>query len=56
MGEADNYIEPGYGLFPSYRHGLQTDVMDYDRGDVAAIEGNLHRLRASLRERLAANK
>ena len=56
VGEADNYIEPGYGLFPSYRHGLQTDVMDYDRGDVAAIEGNLHRLRASLRERLAATQ
>ena len=56
VGDIINWIEPGYGLFPSYRHGLQTDVMDYDRGDVAAIEGNLHRLRASLRERLAANK
>ncbi len=48
--EKDNYIEPGYGLFPSIRHGLNTDVGDYDRGDVGSIEANLHRLIASVRE------
>lgn len=48
--EKDNYIEPGYGLYPSLRHGLNTDVGDYDRGDVGSIEANLHRLIASIRE------
>ncbi len=48
--EKDNYIEPGYGLFPFIRHGLSTDVSDYDRGDVAAVEANLHRLIASIRQ------
>jgi len=48
--EKDNYIEPGYGLYPSIRHGLNTDVGDYDRGDVGSIEANLHRLIASVRE------
>ena len=48
--EKDNYIEPGYGLYPTIRHGLSTDVGDYDRGDVASIEANLHRLIASIRE------
>ena len=48
--EKDNYIEPGYGLYPSVRHGLNTDIGDYDRGDVASIEANLHRLIASIRE------
>lgn len=48
--EKDNYIEPGYGLYPTIRHGLNTDVGDYDRGDVGSIEANLHRLIASIRE------
>ncbi len=48
--EKDNYIEPGYGLYPTIRHGLNTDVGDYDRGDVASIEANLHRLIAAIRE------
>jgi hypothetical protein len=48
--EKDNYIEPGYGLYPSIRHGLNTDVGDYDRGDVGSIKANLHRLIASIRE------
>ncbi len=48
--EKDNYIEPGYGLFPTIRHGLNTDVGDYGRGDVASIEANLHRLVASIRD------
>ncbi len=47
--EKDNYIEPGYGLYPTIRHGLNTDVGDYDRGDVASIETNLHRLISSIR-------
>ncbi len=48
--EKDNYIEPGYGLYPTIRHGLNTDVGDYDRGDVGSIEANLHRLIASIRD------
>lgn len=48
--EKDNYIEPGYGLYPSLRHGLNTDVGDYDRGDVGSIEANLHRLISSIRD------
>jgi hypothetical protein len=48
--EKDNYIEPGYGLYPTIRHGLNTDVGDYDRGDVGSIQANLHRLIASIRE------
>jgi hypothetical protein len=48
--EKDNYIEPGYGLYPSLRHGLNTDVGDYDRGDIGSIQTNLHRLIASIRE------
>jgi hypothetical protein len=47
--EKDNYIEPGYGIYPTIRHGLNTDVGDYDRGDIASIEANLHRLIASIR-------
>jgi hypothetical protein len=51
--EKDNYIEPGYGLFPSIRHGLQADVTDYDRGDVGYLEANMHRFWAGLRDRMA---
>jgi len=51
--EKDNYIEPGYGLFPSIRHDLQADVTDYDRGDVGYLEANMHRFWVGLRERMA---
>ena len=51
--EKDNYIEPGYGLFPSIRHGLQADVTDYERGDVGYLEANMHRFWAGLRDRMA---
>lgn len=50
--EKDNYIEPGYGIFPSIRHGLQADVSDYERGDVGYLEANMHRLWAGLREQM----
>jgi hypothetical protein len=50
--EKDNYIELGYGLFPSIRHGLQADVTDFDRGDVGYLEANMHRFWAGLRDRM----
>jgi len=50
--EKDNYIEPGYGVFPSIRHGLQADVTDYERGDLGYLEANMHRLWAGLREQM----
>ncbi|CAN1486373.1 Exopolysaccharide biosynthesis protein YbjH [Burkholderiaceae bacterium] len=50
--EKDNYIEPGYGVFPTIRHGLQADVTDYERGDVGYLEANMHRFWAGLREQM----
>jgi hypothetical protein len=52
--ETDNYIELHYGLSPAPRHGLFSDVLDYDRADLGSLLANRYRLRASLRERLGA--
>ncbi len=52
VGEADNYIELGYGLFPVVRHALISDVLDYDRGGEIALEANRYRIRAMFLERL----
>jgi len=52
VAEKDNYIELGYGIFPFARHGLMSDVIDYDRTGLDALEANRYRLRASLREHL----
>jgi hypothetical protein len=49
--EKDNYIEPGYGLFPSVRHGLN-DVMDYQRGDAASLAANEYQLITSIRTQI----
>ena len=54
VGMADNYIEPGYGLFPAIRHGLLSDVTDNDRADLGSIRANLYRTRLMLSEMIAA--
>ena len=53
VGMADNYIEPGYALFPSIRHGLLSDVTDFDRADLGSIRANLYRTRLMLTETMA---
>lgn len=54
VGMADNYIEPGYGLFPAIRHGLLSDITDNDRADLGSIRANLYRTRMMLSEMIAA--
>ncbi len=54
VGMGDNYIEPGYGLFPAIRHGLLSDIIDFDRADVGSIHANLYRTRLMLSEMAAA--
>ena len=54
VGMVDNYIEPGYGMFPAIRHGLLSDVIDNDRADLGSIRANLYRTRLMLNEMIAA--
>jgi len=45
-----------YGRLPPMAHGLLTDTLDRDRADSAAIQANLYRTRAMLREHITSAK
>ena len=49
VGETDNYITLGYGLIPKPRHGLMTDVIDFDRSGAADIWADRDRVRLAMR-------
>ena len=49
VGAKDNNITPGYGLTPALRHGLTSDVSDYDRGGVDDLWAGRGRVREGMR-------
>ena len=49
VGAKDNYITPGYGLTSALRHGLTSDVSDYDRGGVEDLWAGRARVREGMR-------
>jgi hypothetical protein len=49
VGELDNYITPGYGQVPRPRHGLMSDVIDFDRSGSADIWADRDRIRLAMR-------
>lgn len=53
VGDVDNRLNTGYGKIPRVRHGLQTDVTDYDRNGGLDLIASSPRLRAVLNEQLA---
>lgn len=54
--QPDNYIEPGYGLFPGIRHSLDTDVFDYNRADEGILRIYGHKIRVVARDLLLKRK
>lgn len=52
VGEEENRLTSGYGKIPRPRHGLQTDVTDYDRNGNVDLMASSPRLRAVLNEQL----
>jgi hypothetical protein len=56
VAEKDNYIALGWGLYPVVRHSLLSDVMDYDRNGLDAMNANRYRLRSALREHLLSKR
>lgn len=49
VGETDNYITLGYGLIPRPRHGMMTDILDFDRSGAADIWADRDRIRLAMR-------
>lgn len=49
VGAKVNYITPGYGLTSALRHGLTSDVSDYDRGGVDDLWAGRARVREGMR-------
>ena len=49
VGATDNYLTPGYGFVPQVRHGLNTDVTDYDRAGLADLWADRDRMRIQMR-------
>ena len=49
VGETDNYITLGYGFIPKPRHGLMTDILDFDRSGFADIWADRDRVRLAMR-------
>lgn len=54
VGESDNYLTRGYGVMPGIRHGLTSDVSDFDRNGRDDLLANSARLRTLLVQQLAA--
>lgn len=54
VGDKDNILTQGYGEQPRARHGLRTDVTDFDRNGRDDMLANSARLRAVLAQQLAA--
>lgn len=54
VGDKDNALTQGYGEQPRARHGLRTDVTDFDRNGRDDMLANSARLRAVLAQQLAA--
>lgn len=50
VGERDNYLTAGYGVVPSIRHGLTTDVTDHDRAGLADLWANRDQIRLAMRD------
>ena len=49
VGAKDNNITPGYGLTSALRHGLTSDVSDYDRCGVEDLWAGRGRVREGMR-------
>jgi len=49
MGERDNILTQGYGQVPRPRHGLMTDVIDFDRSGSTDIWADRDRVRLAMR-------
>lgn len=49
VGESDNYLTQGYGQVPRPRHGLMTDVIDFDRSGKTDIWADRDRVRLAMR-------
>jgi hypothetical protein len=56
VGEDDNKLTYGYGAIPRVRHGLQTDVTDFDRNGQADLLAQYSRLRVVMTEQLAQRR
>jgi hypothetical protein len=56
IGASDNIITQGYGEQPRVRHGLRSDVTDFDRNGRDDLLANGARLRAVLARQLAASR
>lgn len=54
VGDKDNALTQGYGEQPRVRHGLRSDVTDFDRNGRDDMLANSARLRAVLAQQLAA--
>lgn len=54
VGDKDNALTQGYGDQPRVRHGLRTDVTDFDRNGRDDLLASSARLRAVLAQQLAA--
>ncbi len=54
VGDKDNALTQGYGDQPRVRHGLRSDVTDFDRNGRDDMLANSARLRAVLAQQLAA--
>ena len=52
VGDTNNIITYGYGLTPVIRHGVLTDVIDYDRNGQADMTAQLPRFRDRLKAQL----
>ena len=48
VGANDNYLTAGYGVVPQLRHGLTTDVTDFDRMGQADVWADRARLRYAM--------
>ena len=48
VGATDNYLTAGYGVVPQLRHGLTTDVTDFDRMGQADVWADRARLRYAM--------
>ncbi len=53
VGDKDNALTSGYGEQPRARHGLRSDVSDFDRNGLDDMLANSARLRAMLTQQLA---
>ncbi len=50
VGGTNNNITAGYGIAPELRHGITSDLTDYDRSGLQDMWANLYMLRAALKE------